>query len=460
MRVMKFGGASLTRGAQFQRVASIVAQQHGPRAVVVSAMEGVTDMLMKALPKARLDEKAVPGIMKHLRDHHAAAVEEMGLAKDERLGRELEELGARLERLLYGISYTTELTPKSQDLAVSFGERFSARMLSACLRAAGVRSEPYDADKLGVLTDGKFGQATPILPVIEERLGQHLAPHIREGLVPVITGFFGADAEGHATTFGRGGSDYSAAILAYALDAERLEVWKDVDGFLTADPRLVPSAQAIRNMSYDEAAELAHLGAEVLHARTVEPVMRKGIPIVVRNTNRPEAEGTIIGPAMSLGKGLRSVAVRDGLGILKLYGPGMGATPGIGERVFHALAERRVNVLNMAASAASFALVVNASDLEKGREALASVMSGVIQDVHAIPDMSMVLVVGKGIGETHGTAGRIFTAVGAAGVNVEMISVGASDIALAFLVKTKDRMGAIQAVHEAFLAHEDRRKLG
>lgn len=460
MRVMKFGGASLTRGAQFGKVADIVAQQRGPRVVVVSAMEGITDQLLKALPRVKADEKAVPAVMKALRDHHAGAVEEVGLGKDARLGRELEELFARLERLYYGIAYTTELTPKSQDLAVSFGERLSARMLSACLRARGLGSEPFDADKLGVLTDGKFGQATPNLPVVEERLAKNLAPEARRGTVPVVTGYFGCDEEGHATTFGRGGSDYSAAILAYALDAERLEVWKDVDGFLTADPRLVGDAQPIRNMSYDEAAELAYLGAEVLHARTVEPVMKKGIPIVVRNTNNPAADGTIIGPAMPLSKGLRSVAVKDGLGILKLYGPGMGATPGIGEKVFHALARERVNVINMAASAASFALVVPNADLERGRKALREVMGGVIQDVEALPDMSMVLVVGKGIGETHGTAGRIFTAVGAAGVNVEMISVGASDIALAFLVKTADRMGAIRAVHDAFLVHEDRRRLG
>jgi aspartate kinase len=458
--VMKFGGASFTRGSQFLKVADIVAKAHGPRAVVVSAMEGITDQLLKAQPLAKADEKNVAPVVKALRDHHRLAIEEMGLAKDDRLAKEVEELLARLERLLYGVAYTTELTPKTQDLAVSFGERLSARMLAACIRAKGLRSEPFDADKLGVLTDGKFGQATPILPAIEQRLQSTLAPQLREGLIGVVTGFFGADAEGHATTFGRGGSDYSAAILAYALDAERLEVWKDVDGFLTADPRLVPDAKPIAQMSYDEAAELAYLGAEVLHARTVEPVMKKGIPIVVRNTNRPEVDGTIIGPALPLGKGLRSVAVKDGLGILKLYGPGMGSTPGIGLRVFQALAERRINVINMAASAASFALVVSSADLPRGREALLGVTDGVIQDVQALPDMSMVLVVGKGIGETHGTAGRIFGAVGQAGVNVEMISVGASDLALAFLVKTKDRMGAIQAVHEAFLAHEDRRRLG
>ena len=459
MKVMKFGGASFTRGSQFNRVADLVAQATGPRAVVVSAMEGVTDRLLKALPRARADEKSVPALVKELRDHHAQAVEEMGLAKDARLQRELDELLARLERLLYGISYTEELTPKTQDFAVSFGERLSARMLSAALRARGVGSEPFDADKLGVLTDGRFGQATPLLQAIEARLTERLVPRMREGLVPVVTGYFGADADGHVTTFGRGGSDFSAAILAFALNAERLEVWKDVDGFLTADPRLVEDAKPIQHMSYDEAAELAYLGAEVLHARTVEPVMKKGIPIVVRNTNRPEVEGTVIGPALPLGKGLRSVAVRDHLGILKLYGPGMGATHGVGERVFRALAQRGINVINMAASAASFALVVPQADLDKGRQALLEVMNGVIQEVQAMPDMSMVLVVGKGIGETHGTAGRIFTAVGGAGVNVEMISVGASDIALAFVIRTKDRMAAIRAVHEAFLAHEDKRRL-
>ncbi|MCA1813206.1 MAG: aspartate kinase, partial [Halobacteriales archaeon] len=433
--------------------------QEGTRAVVVSAMEGVTDQLLKAMQKVRGDEAAVRPAVQHLQEHHEAALEEAGLSKDPRLRSELDELFARFERLLYGIAYTAELTPKTQDLGVSFGERWSARILSACVRGKGLSSEPFDADQLGVLTDGTFGAASPILPAIEERLQRSLVPRMQHGLIPVVTGYFGADADGNVTTFGRGGSDFSGAILANALGAERLEVWKDVDGFLTADPRIVPGAQPIREMSYDEAAELAYLGAEVLHARTVEPVMRKGIPVLVRNTNRPEAEGTRIGPGRGLGKGLRSVAVRDHIGILKLYGPGMGATPGVGRKVFDALAYHRINVINMAASAASFALVVEQRDLDRAQEVVRDVAGDVIQNVEGIPDMSMVLVVGKGIGETPGTAGRIFQAVGEAGVNVEMISVGASDIALSFIVRTAQRTAAVHAVHDAFLAHEEKRRL-
>jgi aspartate kinase len=283
---------------------------------------------------------------------------------------------------------------------------------------------------------------------------------VRHGRVPVLTGFFGADAEGHVTTFGRGGSDYTAAIVATALNAARLEVWKDVDGFLTADPRIVEDALPIRAMSYDEAAELAYVGAKVLHPRTVEPVKAKSIPILVKNTQAPDVDGTWITSDADLQATdeLRSVAVKDDLAILRLYGPGMAYTPGIGAKVFNVLGAARVNVYNMAASQASFALLIDEENVPRGLKALENVHDGIIQSVEGMPDMSLVCVVGRGIGATHGTAGRIFTAVGNGGVNVEMISVGASDIALNFVIRSRDKQACIRAVHDAFLTEGHARK--
>jgi aspartate kinase len=417
-------------------------------------MEGVTDQILSSLPKIKDDESQIKVLLGDLRHRHVEAVEQCIKDNSHRLqaSEEIDALLQRLERMVYGISYTEELTPKTQDYAVSFGERLSVRVLAAVLREMGVKARACDADDIGILTDGVFGAASPLLHMIERRFHDDLRPQVEQGLIPIITGFFGCDIDGHVTVFGRGGSDYSAAIIANALNAERLEVWKDVDGFLTADPRVVSKAIPVDRMSYDEAAELAYLGAEILHPRTVEPVAKKSIPIVVKNTVRPEAEGTIIERvAASDRHALISVAAKDGLAILKLYGPGMAYTPGVGQRVFTALGGSRVNVYNMAASQANFALLIDSKDIERGLRALQSVQDGVVQGIEPIDGMSLVCVVGKGIGAVPGTAGHIFTAVGKAGVNVEMISVGASDIALNFVVKTQDKMKAIAAVHDHFL---------
>lgn len=454
MKVMKFGGASLTSGKQYAAVARLVAGERGPRIVVASAMEGITDRILDALPAIRRSEDEARACASGLARNHDAACREALRTKPEhdRVSSELHELLARLERVLYGIAYTEELTPKTRDLVASFGERLSVRLLAACLREAGVRSEALDADKAGIVTNGVFGSATPILDEIEDRLTRDVTPHVESGLVPVMTGFFGADRDGHVTTFGRGGSDYSAAILANALNAERLEVWKDVDGFLTADPRLVPEARPIKEMSYDEAAELSYLGSEILHPRTVEPLQRKGIPIVIRNTLRPAVQGTIIEAARpEHSREFRGVAVKDGLAILKLSGPGMAYTPGIGAKVFSAMGDAGVNVYNMAASQASFALLVNEADVSSGLEALQTIVGGVVKGVEATRERTLVCFVGQGIGNTPGVAGSIFSAVGSAGVNVEMIMVGASEFALNFVVGSRQTRDAVKALHDAFL---------
>ncbi|MHB8606439.1 MAG: aspartate kinase [Thermoplasmatota archaeon] len=455
MRVMKFGGTSVASGKMLLRVADIVKRAPGERVVVVSAMAGVTDSILDAIVRIRRDEGAIEPFLRALRERHEKALDEAGINEDEaaRVSLELDQLFQRFERLLYGIAYTEELTGKSRDLAVSFGERLVARVLTAVLQHEGMNARALDADTIGVLTDGVFGNASPLLGAIERNFEKTLVPVLAEGVVPVVTGFFGRDGEGHVTTFGRGGSDYTAAIVATALHAERLEVWKDVPGFLTADPRIVKDAVPIREMSYDEAAELAYVGAKVLHPRTVEPVKERGIPVYVKNTMNAELDGTLIDAGRPAGdQGLRSVAVKDALAILRIYGPGMAYTPGVGKKVFTALGDAGVNVYNMAASQASFALLINEDDVGRGLKALEGVHEGIIQRVDGIPDMTLVCVVGRGIGSTHGTAGRIFQAVGKMGVNIEMISVGASDIALNFVIKRKDRDACIKAIHDAFLS--------
>jgi aspartate kinase len=451
---MKFGGTSVGSAPMIERVCGIIAGAGPERVVVISAMSGVTDALHDVLKRVTRDEGAIAPFLDELRRRHLGAMDQGHATEAEkaRVGAEVEALLQRLERLLYGIAYTEETTGKTRDLAVSFGERLSVRVLAGLLRSRGVDAEPVDGDDAGLLTDGVFGNASPLMPAIEHNLARTVVGATRAGRTPVLTGYFGCDASGHVTTFGRGGSDFVASIVAAALRAERLEVWKDVDGFLTADPRIIREAAPIDEMTYDEAAELAYVGAKVLHPRTVEPLRALSIPIVVRNTAKPEAPGTrIVALASQSRRILRSATTKDGLAILKVYGPGMAYTPGVGEKVFTALGRARVNVYNMAASQASFALLIGEEDLDRGLKALEAIREGIIETVEGIPEMSLVCVVGRGIGSTHGTAGKIFTSVGRAGVNIEMISVGASDIALNFVVKRKDRDACVRAIHGEFL---------
>jgi aspartate kinase len=461
MKIMKFGGASVRDGAAIRNVARIVKSHVAEEPIVVtSAMSGVTDAIERHIERVR-DEAEVPILIDALREKHLTACREAVQDPHTRKGAiyTVDKVLERLERLLFGIAYTEELTPKAQDFALSFGERLAAPVVAATLTDHGLEARSFDAEHAHILTDGTYGNANPDLDAIEREYPSSIGAYVESGGVPVVTGFYGVDDRGHATVFGRGGSDYVAAILAYAGNAEVLEIWKDVAGFMTTDPDIVPEARPLPLLSYDEAAELANFGAKVLHPRTVEPVSRKHIPIRVRNARDPEYPGTLIQeleedePVV-----LRAVACRGNLAIVKLIGPGMAYTKGIGLRTFNALTQSGVNVINMAASHASFALLINGDDTDRAVQALQQIKGGVIQGVEALPDMALICVVGKGLAETPGSAASILGAISHAGVNIEMISLGASNIAIDVIVRGQDKEAAVRAVHEAFLKDGERKE--
>lgn len=450
--VMKFGGAALRDAAGIRRAAAIVAAAKGPRIVVTSAMEGVTDRLLAAKAAATSGERHVRPAVDALRAQHLTTLQELA-PEDAAARAAVESVLERLERLLYGIAYTQEVTPRLHDLVQSHGERLAAPLVAAAVRHAGRPAVAMDGEAARVRSLGPFGNARPDLEGLRSQCAPTLQRQVEAGAVPVVTGYYGVDGAGHATLFGRGGSDYVAALLAYAVKAERLELWKDVAGFLTADPRSVPRARLIPSLGYDEAAELANFGAKVLHPRTVEPVQDAGIPIHVRPVAEPDGPGTVVqadpGEASAL---VRSVARTDGLGVLRLNGPGMAYTPGVARRVFGPLADAGINVINMATSQASFALLLDSRDLDGAQKALEPLRGGTVQSFEAMAGRSLVCVVGRGLGQTPGSAARILQAVAAADVNVEMISLGASEIAIDFVVRQDAAGRAVQAVHEAFLA--------
>lgn len=452
---MKFGGVGLQDAPAMRHAAQVIKAEPGQRIVVASALKGVTDAIMNNLEPITRDEARAHILISELRKVHADAT--VGLQQPEikeNCQYAVTKTIDHLARLLFGIVYTEELTPRAQDLALSFGERLSARILSAYLNDLGVASEPLDADKLGLATNGPFGWASPDLPTTERNLKERLLPKTT-GAVPVVTGFFGADKRGHTTILGRGGSDFSAAIIANAVNADVLEVWKETTGFMTADPRVVPNARRIPEMSYEEAAELSNFGAKILHPRTVEPVSMKNIPIRIRELKNPKSEGTLIrdykGAPSTF---IRSVASRKQLNVIKLKGPGMGYTPGVAAGVFDITRREHINVISMAVSEATFALLLDAQDGQRAAETLQATKGGVIQDIELEEKMALVAVVGKGLGDRIGSAAQILQAVADAKVNIHMISLGASDIAINFVVKESEAEPALRAVHAAFIEKE------
>ncbi len=452
MRVLKFGGAALRDAAGIRRAAAIAGEGTDPRIVVTSAMEGVTDALLDAQRRSRQSESDVKPAVEALRVRHLATLRELAPG-DPGAAAEVAAVLERLERLLYGIAYTQEVTPRLHDLVQSHGERLAAPLLAAALRAAGRNAVALDGEAAHIRSVGPFGNANPDLDGLRREAAPALRRLAESGTVPVVTGYYGVDREGHATLFGRGGSDYVAALVAYAVRADRLELWKDVAGFMTADPRAVPEARLLPRIGYDEAAELANFGAKVLHPRTVEPVQGDGIPIHIGHVADPRKPGTVVLADPGLAQALvRSVATTTGVGVLRLNGPGMAYTPGVARRVFNPLADAGINVINMATSQASFALLMDDRDLERAEQALAGLKGNVVQSFERFTGRSLVCVVGRGLGDVPGSAARILQAVAAAGVNVEMISLGASDIAIDFVVRQDVAARAVRAVHEAFLA--------
>lgn len=451
LRVLKFGGAALADADGMRRVAEILAAGSGPRVVVASAMQGVTDVLQEALVAGATEESQVYPLLESLRDKHQQALDGVAPDGDEAAEYAVRTTLERLERLLYGIAYTQEVTPRLRDLVLSFGERLSVPVLAAALRTAGLDSVHLDAEHAGVRAQGPFGNARPdVAAMRREAAGLSMAA--KGGRIPVITGYYGVDDDGNTCLFGRGGSDYVAALLAACLDAEAVELWKDVPGFLSADPRAVKDARLVPELGFDEAAELAHVGAKVLHPRAVEPVEETGIPIHIRCFLDPDAPGSVLRQDVPTTGGLvRSIASRDGLAILRMNGPGMAYTPGVAKRVFDALAEAGINILNMSTSQATFALLLRDEDAAAAKDALAELVGGTIRGVEVIGERSLVCVVGRGLGETPGSAARILKAVADESVNIEMISLGASDIAIDFIVPSKHRSKALQGVHRVFL---------
>jgi bifunctional aspartokinase / homoserine dehydrogenase 1 len=462
LQVMKFGGTSVGDASCIARSAQIIARgaKEKPCVAVVSAMSGVTNRLIEAARTAQAGNASNAfAILEAMRRQHEAALtslisQESGRAQ---IRQRVAEVFAEGSRLCEGTSLLRELTPRTLDAISGLGERLSAPLVAAAVNELGIPSEAIEATEL-IVTDGYHGGAEPQMEATREKSQARLRPLLEKGIVPIVTGFIGATAEGQLTTLGRGGSDYSATILGAALDADEVIIWTDVDGVLTADPRLVPEARTIPVISYLEAAELAYFGAKVLHPKTLSPVIQAAIPVWIRNSFAPERAGTKITPeGRSIGGGVKALtAIRD-VTLISVGGPGIVGLPDVVGRTFSTTSEVHANVLLISQSSSQndICFIVSTADAQRTVEALRKEFAQdlthhKVEHITADSNIAIVAVVGENMRGTPGIAGKTFNALGREGVNLIAIAQGSSECNISFVVEEKAVKAALLTTHREF----------
>ena len=454
MIVMKFGGSSLRDVESLLRVIDTIRGVKGRKKIVVlSAVYGVTNHLFKSIREALETDRKINGLIEYLRQLHRELI--IGAVSSIKCRRraldEIEYLLSRLEKLLYGVSYIEECNPRTLDLVVSFGERMAIQVLTEGLNAHEIKAVALDADKIDIVATGTWGYGNADLAIIENLLPKHLNPYLDKGIIPVITGYFGRSVDNHTITFGRGGTDYSAGIVAHAMNADQLQIWKDVDGFLTASPEMVENPKPLEYLEYDEAAELAYFGAQILHPRTVEPLHEKKIPAVVKNTFCADAPGTIIGPERHKhGEVIKSVTHNHNIATLKLYGAGLGYQIGFFKEIMSALGNSDINIKSVVTSQTAVSLLLDRKDLEESESRIRALNLPYVESIEPNKNVALIAVVGEGLAETKGLAARVLSAVANVNANVEMISSGASRVAYYFLVQDDALERSVKAIHAEF----------
>ncbi len=457
MRVLKFGGTSVGSPEAIRKVTEIIRakKEQSDLVVVVSAFSGVTDLLREAALEASSGSDRYLKRMNELEERHLESIRSLVTVQHQSdiLTRFKLEFNI-LEDVLQGVSLVREVTPKTLDFVMGFGERFSAMILSACLNDNGIQSDYTDARTL-VKTDNEHGQARVL---IEKTYKNFREAFPKGSTIKVVTGFISSTEEGISTTLGRGGSDYTASLIGAALEADQIEIWTDVDGLMTADPGKVKRAFPIREVSYEEAMEMSHFGARVIYPPTIQPALRSGIPIWIKNTFRPESPGTVIRKEVEqtdrLVKGISSI---DEVTLITIKGSGMIGVSGIAARLFNTLARENINIIliTQASSEHTVTLAVLPHHGEKAQRAIESeyqleLLENVIDEVQLEKELSVIAIVGDNMRQIPGIAGRVFSALGRNGINIVAIAQGSSERNISFVVSKKDEAKAMNTLHDAF----------
>ncbi len=454
--VQKFGGSCLATPELTVRCSRIVAEAcQAPSSVVivVSALKGQTNLVREMLDRLLAGGNGIDNFMEEVRARHRLMAESTIMDRHIR-GRvmdRMETLATQLERLLWGVIYTEELTPRTRDQALTHGERMSAHLFTGVLEDRGTPGVPLEADEAGVVTDGVFGSASADLVTTAMKLGQTIKGVLDRKEVPVLTGFFGADANGHSTTFGRNGSDYSAAVAARALGSPVLTLWKDVPGFMSADPDVVARARLLPLVTYEEAAELSYFGLRVLHPRTVEPLRPAGIPIQIRDIHNPDRPGSMISPeALSEERTIKSVTCTRGISILKVHSASIGIRPTLLSSMISALADEGIHILGMSTSQACLGVVLRSKDVERARRAVKEANLPELEGIEAMSGLALVGAVGSGALDDPTVVPRMMATIADLGESVATLAAGPPSAAIFFVIKEDVSSEAVQQVHATF----------
>ncbi len=450
--VVKFGGSNLRSNEEIHRIIKVVRNYNQPLIIVVSAFYGVTNYLVEALEKARHDEEIATKTIQYLYDLKIGSLDYF--IKDQVLRTETIKLVQdqldELRNFLHGIALTGDASKALEDHVLSYGERLSAIFLNGILKSQGLDTKVGFPEAIGLITDGEFGNASADFHLATSLVRQSL----NEEIIYLVPGFYGISKDQKTTLFGRGGSDYAAAAIARCVGASSLDIWKDVNGFLSSDPKLVSNPVLIEKLSYNEAAELAYFGAKILHPRTVEPLTDPHIAIRIFNiygTLEVEKPLTIISREKSVQTGVvKSVTYSDDFGLLKLKGPGVGLKPGILAKVTTALHHAGINISSVLTSQISINILLARKDLQNAFAVVSAIELSAVGKLQIDDDISVVAAVGHGITDNFGIAARIFTALASESINVMMSCSGASPIVSYYLVQSSDRTPAVRAIHHEF----------
>lgn len=454
IKVLKFGGDCLKDSAHISKVVDIILSQKNFPIVVVSAINGITDLLIEGISKAKEKEVNVSATISVLTEKHYEIAQD-AIVNDNVLQTTIQNIVLmikKVERLLYGISYTEEDTAAIRAYITSFGERLAAVILAGVLEDKGVKSNIIETDKIGLVTDEQYENATVNLKEFKTNFKPIAANILNDEAIPILTGFFGNAPDGKITTFGRHGSDYTAAVMAYGFDAPLLEIWKDTDGFMNADPIITKDAEIIEYLSYFEVAELCYFGDRLLHPLTIEPISGLGIPIHIKNIFNPESKGTIISPDAYIDRYIiKSVAYNPNIAMIRLHGSGIGYKTGIVTTIANALSEKNINIFSTVSSQTCINLLIETKDADESYEILKEYKGNIIERIDFQKDIALIAVVGEGVLKRKGILARVLDAVSRERINIEMASAGASEVAIYLIIASDDVKDAVSAIHKEFL---------
>ena len=458
--VLKYGGTSLSSPKDIRNVAKTVASlaKNNEIVVVCSAIDGVTDDLIRISTMIEQRNKndaakILDNVIKKHKQFANQTIKSSTIKKQllEKLNTDVLEL----QELVRGLTLLKEVSTRSLDYLISFGERLSDDLVSFSLQELKKKSTALNGKEVGIVTDSNFGESRPLMDTTRIRISKTLDTLLSKKIIPVVGGFAGADQHGNVTTFGRGGSDYTATIIASCINADEIWLMSDVEGLMTADPKLVKNAKLLSEVSYVEAIEMALFGAKQIHPRTFEPILSKKIPMRIRSTFDTKNTGTIVtaSPSMRTKKTVKCVSAIRNVGLIDLSGGITFAAPGTATKIFTTLSEKNVNVMMVSSnpSESSLSLIVKKSDLEKAVTTLEMNLLGkTIKNIDATPNVSIIAVIGSGMKGTVGVASKVFSAAQRVNVNVIMIAQGSSELNLAFVVKDADCKSVVQALHDEF----------